>query len=695
MNWMVRNKNGEIVDFDRQELEESIITAVHTSEEEVDIDEIVLQVEDILHEKFFIDGSIPGTAKIKTLLARILLENGYFLTSDVVSGRYAPHQNNNLVQGLVEDYVSRNDWRVNENSNMNYSMQGLNNHISSAVIARYWLDKFYDSEIKEAQNNGDLHIHDLGVLGPYCVGWDLQELINSGFGGVKNKVESSPARHFRTILGQIVNFFYTLQGEAAGAQAFSNFDTLLAPFIYQDQLGYKEVKQALQEFIFNLNVPTRVGFQAPFTNITLDLTPSSVLKEVPVVIGGEIIPGKTYGDFPKEMIMINRAIAELMTQGDKKGRIFTFPIPTYNIHQDFDFDNENLKPIWEMTGKYGIPYFSNFVNSNISPKDVRSMCCRLRLDTKELRSRGGGLFGANPQTGSIGVVTVNIPRLAYLATNDRDFYKRLDYQLELAKRSLEIKRKQIEQYTDQGLYPYTSVYLKNVKQRFGTWWANHFSTIGIIGMNEACQNFLNRPITDNAAREWVQNVMGYIREKLQFFQEETGNYYNLEATPAEGASYRLAKKDKEKFKKNFAQGDDAVPYYTNSVHVPAVEEMDIFELLEHQDELQTLFTGGTVVHLYLGEAIHDYTAVKELVKAVVHRFKLPYFSITPTFSVCPIHGYISGKHFHCPYPHSDEDIKKFGTEKEMEKKELAELEDSAFRYVDKKLNEREGQIHEY
>ncbi len=517
-----------------------------------------------------------------------------------------------------------------------------------------------------------------GMWNHNCVGWDLYDLLLRGFGGVPGKVESTPAKHFRTALGQIVNFFYTLQGEAAGAQAFSNFDTLLAPFIRYDKLSYREVKQALQEFLFNVNVPTRVGFQTPFTNLTMDLKVPETFKDQAVVIGGKL-QKETYGEFQPEMDMLNRAFCELMMEGDAKGRIFTFPIPTYNITADFDWENENLEPLWEMTRKYGIPYFANFVNSDMDPSDARSMCCRLRLDNRELRKRLGGLFGSAPLTGSIGVVTLNLPRIAYLATCEEDFFDRLVRLMELAKVSLEIKRKVIEDFTEKGLYPYSRVYLAGVKEQTGSYWTNHFATIGIIGMNEACLNFLGEPIYTEAGKEWAKKVLLFMREKIMEFQEETGNLYNLEATPAEGASYRLAKIDKAKFSRIIASGTKDVPYYTNSVHLPVNYTDDIFEILSHQDDLQILFTGGTVVHLFIGEEIPDTGIVKQLVRTIVNRFRLPYFSLTPTFSVCPVHGYIPGKHVVCPYPHSDEDLARFGREVELNELDLATLAENAYR----------------
>ncbi len=559
----------------------------------------------------------------------------------------------NHVISMFDHYLGKVDWKVRENSNMSFSLQGLNNYISSEMTKRYWLYKIYPEEIREAHINGDFHMHDLGVLSVYCVGWDLAELLLQGFGGVPSKVESKPPRHFRTALGQIVNFFYTLQGEAAGAQAFSNFDTLLAPFIRYDGLSYDEVKQALQEFVFNVNVPTRVGFQAPFTNITLDLTVPRFLKNQPVIIGGEFRK-ETYGEFQEEMDMFNRAFLEIMAEGDAKGRVFAFPIPTYNITSDFDWDNENLDILWEVTGKYGLPYFANFVNSDMKPEDVRSMCCRLRLNNRVLERRGGGLFGANPLTGSIGVVTINMPRIAYLSRSEAEFFERLDHLMDLACDSLEIKRRVLEELTEMGLYPYSKFYLRNVKSRYGKYWRNHFSTIGLIGMNEACLNLLGVDIGDERGRNFALKVLDFMRDKLITFQESTGNFYNLEATPAESASYRLAKIDKEKFpgiicanEREYQEG--AEPFYTNSTQLPVNYTDDLFEALEHQDELQMKYTGGTVLHLFIGERISDKLVVKKLVKTICERYHLPYFTITPTFSICPSHGYLSGEYDVCPY----------------------------------------------
>lgn len=537
---------------------------------------------------------------------------------------------------LVEGYLKQLDWKVNENSNMAYSIQGLNNYIASEISKQYWLNKIYTADIRNAHLNGDIHIHDLNIISVYCVGWDLKDLLTEGFTGVKGKIESAPAKHFRTALGQIVNFMYTMQGEAAGAQAFSNFDTLLAPFISYDNLDYTQVKQAVQEFVFNMNVPTRVGFQTPFTNITMDLTVPSYYAEQPVIIGGEL-QERTYKEFQKEMDMLNKAFFEIMMEGDNSGRVFTFPIPTYNITKDFDWDNENISGLWEMAAKYGIPYFSNFINSDMSPEDARSMCCRLRIDNRELEYRGGGLFGSNPLTGSVGVVTVNLPKIAEISKTKGEFLDILSQKMKIAKESLEIKRKLLEDLTDKDLYPYTKFYLRDIKSRFGVYWKNHFSTIGLIGMNEACLNLLGDDIGSFRGKQFALDVMDFMRAKIVEFQKETGNNYNLEATPGEGTSYRLAKLDREKY-----------PYYTNSTQLPVNYTDDIFEVLDHQDDLQTKYTGGTVVHIYAGERIQSKETMKNLVKKICNNYHLPYFTFSPTFSTCPNHGYIAGEHFTCP-----------------------------------------------
>ncbi len=598
----------------------------------------------------------PSVEGVQDLIEKVLMRQGF----DETAKRYILYREQHaqirrLITtehvDLIDRYLDQMDWQVKENSNMAFSLQGLNNYIASEISKTYWLDKIYPKEIKEAHLSGDFHLHDLNLLSVYCVGWDLYDLLLRGFGGVPGKVQSKPAKHFRSALGQMVNFFYTLQGEAAGAQAFSNVDTLLAPFIWYDHLSYDEVKQALQEFVFNVNVPTRVGFQTPFTNITLDLTVPSHYAKMHVLRGGKK-ETETYADFQREMDMFNQAFLEVMSEGDASGRVFTFPIPTYNITKDFDWDNKRVTNLWESAAKYGIPYFSNFINSDMSPDDARSMCCRLRIDNRELQKRGGGLFGANPLTGSIGVVTINMPRLGREAKTKEEFFEKLYALMDLAKESLEIKRKILEKMTDGNLYPYTKYYLENIKTAFGTYWQNHFSTIGLVGTNEALKELLGVDITTKEGNAFAEEILVKMRDRLSTYQEETGNNYNLEATPAEGTSYRLALLDQKKHEHmTFANGIGTAvkdPYYTNSTHVPVNFTDDIFEILQLQDNLQTKYTGGTVIHFFLGERINDPEVVKHLVKKVCSTYELPYFTISPTFSVCQEHGYLHGEVCECP-----------------------------------------------
>ena len=652
----IKKRDGRIVRFDSSKITSAITKAGKATGEfgERDARKLTLRVLALAHELPL--RPLPEVEEIQDIVERVLLDSPFYKTAKAyILYREQHAQIRNILAkasvDLVESYIQKLDWKINENSNMCYSLQGLNNYISSDVTSEYWLNRIYPPEIRSAHKGGDLHIHDLSLLSVYCVGWDLKDLLLQGFKGVEGKVESSPPKHLRSALGQIVNFFYTLQGEAAGAQAISNFDTLLAPFVRYDNLDYKGVKQAMQEFVFNINIPTRVGFQTPFTNITLDLNMHSILKNNRVILGG-IEQRETYSEFQPEMDMINRAFAEVMMEGDTKGRVFTFPIPTYNITADFDWDNPNLEMIWKMTGKYGIPYFSNFVNSDMSPEDARSMCCRLRLDNRELLKRGGGLFGANPLTGSIGVVTINMPRIGYLSESEDDFFERLKKVVLLAKESLSIKRKVLERFTDKNLYPYSKFYLREIRQGSGLYWKNHFSTIGIIGMNEACLNFLGKDIGSEPGRMFSLKVMDFIRDIIAEIQDETGDIFNLEATPAEGTSYRLALLDKKQYpgiiccnEAEFEKGAD--PFYTNSTQLPVNYTDDIFETLMLQDELQGKYTGGTVLHVYLGEQIGDTEAVKGLIRKLVTNFRLPYFTLTPTFSVCPSHGYLNGKQERC------------------------------------------------
>ncbi|MCL4430501.1 MAG: ribonucleoside triphosphate reductase [Chloroflexi bacterium] len=612
-----------------------------------------------LLNKQYGDDGVPTVEEIQDLVEKRLIENGHASTAKAYILYRKQHTDMRELASLlsssdmVDQYLEVEDWRVKENSNMSYSLQGLNNYLSSTVIAKYWIARIYPQKIAEAHFSGDMHIHDLGVLGPYCVGWDVSDLLLSGFGGVAGKIESKPAKHFRTALGQVVNFFYTLQGEAAGAQAFSNFDTYLAPFIRYDHLNQKEVEQALQEFFFNMNVPTRVGFQTPFTNLTLDLTVPDFMKNEAVLYNGKVTQD-TYGDMTKEMEMFNLAFAEGMRQGDSKGRVFTFPIPTYNITKDFNWDSPVAQAIFEVTAKYGVPYFSNFVNSDMKPEDVRSMCCRLRIDNRELRKRGGGFFGANPLTGSIGVVTLNIPRIGYLSKDEDEFFERLEALMETAKQSLEIKRKVLEAFTDNGLYPYSRRYLRHVKEGYDKFWKNHFSTIGIVGVNEAIMNLLGQNIASRDGQAFAVKMLTFMRSRLADYQEETGCIYNLEATPAEGTSYRLARIDKKRYRdiifanQKQINADHAEPFYTNSSQLPVDFAGDLFDALEHQETLQSLYTGGTVFHIFLGERLQSWKSAAELIKKVAWNSKLPYFTLTPTFSVCPTHGYTSGEHKLCP-----------------------------------------------
>jgi ribonucleoside-triphosphate reductase len=837
----IRKRSGKIVDFKKDKIIKAIDSAARSVgvNDKSLVNELSKEVFNKLNTKFH-KNSIPAVEEVQDIVEEVLIKRNkiniakaYILYRD--QHRQIREMKDSTGEKLMEDYLGRLDWRLKENSNMSYSVQGLNNYIASAISARYWLNKLYPKNIREAHVNGDLHIHDLGLLAPYCCGWDLKDLLIKGFGGVSEKVQSKAPKHFRSALGQVINFFYTMQGEAAGAQAFANFDTYLAPFIRYDNLSFKQVKQALQEFMFNINVPTRVGFQTPFTNVTLDVTPSKMIGEENVILGGEIKKEK-YKDFQKEMDIFNKAFAEVMLAGDSTGRVFSFPIPTYNIDKNFDYDRESLKPMWEMTSKYGIPYFSNFVNSDMDRDDARSMClfpeedilirqddtiqkltigelfneqkgkqlddewfdmnspvealslnpksgklewtgiqrmlrvveqslvnirtkdgktmrvssdhlvavyteegittkkakeineddfllvmkdgatvsqdnqetvskdsnewlrnsdfvvvkvaeiinsdlghdqeffdieleknhyfvhsqgnithncCRLRLDNRELRKRGGGLFGANPLTGSIGVVTLNLARVGYQAKTKKEFKDKVFELMEMAKDSLEQKRKVVEQLSDAGLYPYSSYYLADIKKRFDSYWQNHFSTIGVNGMNEALLNFMGQDIASDKGQEFAKEILDMMREKLMDYQNDTNNLYNLEASPAEGATYRFAKKDKELFPDIICANQEAYedgrePYYTNSTQLPVDFTDDIFTALEKQEDLQTKYTGGTVLHGFLGEKIDDIEQTKTLVKTIVDNYKLPYFTITPTFSICPKHGYLKGEHKYCP-----------------------------------------------
>ena len=661
----IRKRGGGVVAFDQNKIAQALWAAVQAVGGK-DQERARLLAAEVVKElrRKYAGGGIPSVEHVQDIVEKVLIENGHAKTAKAYILYREQHKNIREVSRLlrdisiVDDYLEEQDWRVRENSNMTFSLQGLNVHITQKVISNYWLNAIYPREVREAHLNGEFHIHDLGTLGPYCVGWDLQDLLLVGFRGVRGKVESHPPKHFDVALMQVVNFLYTLQGEAAGAQAFSNFDTLLAPFIARDGLAYKEVKQAVQKFLFNMNVPTRVGFQTPFTNVTLDLKVPEFLAGSPAIVDGQASE-RTYGEFQAEMDLFNRAFAECMVEGDASGRPFTFPIPTYNLTPDFPWDSPELEPIWEMTAKYGIPYFSNFVNSDMKPDDVRSMCCRLRLDKRELQKRGGGLFGSNPLTGSTGVVTINLPRIGFEADSEEEFLRTLGERMEVARDSLLIKRQVLERFTQRGLYPYSRFYLRGVKQACGQYWKNHFSTIGIVGMNDALYNLNGLDLTREEGVAFALRVLDFMRGKLSDFQAQSGSIFNLEATPAEGTSYRLARIDKrlypdlriysqEKRDRGGNGGPAPAPYYTNSSQLPVGFTDDVYTALRLQDELQTRYTGGTVLHCFLGERLPSAQATRQLVRSIAENFHLPYYTLTPTFSICEEHGYLPGEQSSCP-----------------------------------------------
>lgn len=652
----VQKRDGQITEFDEKRISDAVFKALTATSEGngKKAKRISDRVVRILNRRFKKD-EIPNVEQIQDIIEEVLILEGLVETAKAYilyreqrrRIREAVKVSEEAVE-RIDQYLEKLDWEVQENANMAFSLQGLNHYGVSYIVKKYWLNKIYPKEVREAEESGDFHIHNLDTLSCYCMGWDLYDLLLKGFGGVSGKIESRPAKHFRAILGQVVNFMYTLQGEAAGAIAFSNFDTLLAPFIRYDNLNYQQVKQALQEFLYNMAVPTRVGFQCPFTNITLDLKPSSEFAKQPVIIGGKPRE-ETYQEFEEEMKIFDKALYEVMLEGDKSGRPFHFPIPTINITKDFPWDDPAFDGVFKASGKYGTNYFANYINSEMDPSDVRSMCCRLRLNLKELYNRGGGgLFGSGSLTGSIGVVTINLPRIGYLSKTKKEFFERLGKMMNLARESLEIKRKAIENFMEKGLYPYSKFYLEGIKKMRGAYFSNHFSTIGLIGMNEALLNFIGENIASKRGRKFALEIMDFMRKKLVKYQKETGNIYNLEATPAESTAYRLALKDKERYPDIITAGVEKKPYYTNSSQLPVNYTDDIFEALKLQDELQCRYTGGTVLHLFLGERINDIQTVKNLIKKIFENFKLPYITLTPTFSICPVHGYLPGEHFFCP-----------------------------------------------
>ena len=650
--YKVAKRDGRIVDFDIQKICNAIkkaFEATKTPEGTGVIDFLALRVTADFAKK--VKDNRISIEDIQDSVETVLSQAGYEDVAKAYILYRKQHErvrktNDTLIdyKSVVDKYLKVEDWRVKENSTVNYSIGGLILSNSGAITANYWLSEVYDKDIADAHRNCDIHLHDLSMLAGYCAGWNLKQLISEGLGGVPGKITSAPASHLSTLCNQMVNFLGIMQNEWAGAQAFSSFDTYLAPFVKKDNLSYKEVKQAIQSFIFGVNTPSRWGTQAPFTNITLDWTVPADLKDMPAIVGGKEMDF-TYGDCKKEMDMVNKAFIEIMIEGDANGRGFQYPIPTYSITRDFDWSpTENNNLLFEMTAKYGTPYFSNYINSDMEPSDVRSMCCRLRLDLRELRRKSGGFFGAGESTGSIGVVTINMPRLAYLSENEEDFFKRLDKLMDLSARSLKIKRNVITKLLDAGLYPYTKHYLGTFK--------NHFSTIGLVGMNEAGlnANWLRKDMTHKETQEFAKKVLNHMRERLSDYQEQYGDLYNLEATPAESTAYRFAKHDKEDFPDIITAAEaGGTPYYTNSSHLPVGYTEDVFEALDIQDELQTLYTSGTVFHAFLGEKLPSWEAAANLVRKIAENYKLPYYTMSPTYSVCKHHGYLAGEQFKCPY----------------------------------------------
>ena len=660
-------RDGKVEQYDRWRIASAISRAIIavTGEEDKELTEkLTARTEDKIREFKLTrhPNSIPAIEEIQDIVETVLIgENRPAIAKAYIIYRVKHEAMRDAkklmldINSTMDGYLSQSDWRVNENANVNFSLGGLILHNSGTITANYWLKNIYSEDIANAHKNADFHIHDLSMFSGYCAGWSLRQLIQEGLGGVPDKITSKPAKHLSTLVQQIVNFLGIMQNEWAGAQALSSFDTYLAPFVKADSLTKKTTKQYLQSFVFGVNTPSRWGSQAPFTNITLDWIVPEDLKDKPAFVGG-IEMDFTYGDCQKEMDMINKAFIELMLDGDANGRGFQYPIPTYNITKNFDWDSENTKLLFEMTAKYGTPNFQNFINSDLNPEDVRSMCCRLQLDKRELRKRGGGLFGSDEFTGSIGVVTINLPRIGYLSETKDDFYNRLSNLMDIAAKSLSIKRKVINRLMNAGLFPYTKRYLKHLN--------NHFSTIGISGMNESLLNFIGKDISSDEGKKFAEEVLDFMRDRLSEYQEKTGDLFNLEATPAESTSYRLAKHDKTHYPDIIASGD-IDPYYTNSSQLPVNYTTDIFEALDHQESLQTKYTGGTMFHGFIGEALDDWESCRNLVRAIASNYKIPFFTVSPTFSVCPIHGYLSGEHFYCPKCKAEE-------ENEI-KKEIAKL----------------------
>lgn len=646
----VKKRDGRIVDYDISKIENAIAKAMLSLGygEIKDVKKMAKLTELYLTEKF--EDRVPSVEDVQDIVEGVLMKSGY---EDVAKAYIIYRKEHEKIRNIqstfldyketVDKYLKLSDWRVKENSTVTYSVGGLILSNSGAITANYWLNEVYDKEIGDAHKNADIHIHDLSMLTGYCAGWSLKQLIQEGLGGIPGKITSSPASHLSTLCNQMVNFLGIMQNEWAGAQAFSSFDTYLAPFVKKDNLTYKEVKQCIQSFVYGVNTPSRWGTQAPFTNITLDWVVPADLAELNCIVGGKEQDFK-YKDCVKEMAMINKAFIEIMIEGDANGRGFQYPIPTYSITRNFDWsETENNKLLFEMTTKYGTPYFSNYINSDMEPSDVRSMCCRLRLDLRELRKKSGGFFGSGESTGSVGVVTINMPRIAYLSKTEEEFFQRLTHMMDISARSLKVKRETITTLLEAGLYPYTKRYLGSFN--------NHFSTIGLVGMNEAClnANWIQKDLTHYEAQEFTKKVLNFMREKLSDYQELYGDLYNLEATPAESTSYRLAKHDRKHYPDIItASSDESVPYYTNSSHLPVGYTEDIFKALDIQDELQTLYTSGTVFHAFLGQRLEDWHTTMNLVRKIAENYRLPYYTMSPTYSVCAKHGYITGEQYTCP-----------------------------------------------
>ncbi|NCO28045.1 MAG: ribonucleoside triphosphate reductase [Caldiserica bacterium] len=654
----VVKRDGRVVEFDCSKITSAILkTGNATHEFSSGVAEFLANIVITELEQEH-DGEIFSIEVIQNKIEHVLMRKGFYEAAKAFiiyreRRRELRELKTHITPNLLDEYLDQGTWEVHENANIDYSIQGLKAYIAGKAERIYWLEKVYPEKIAELHKDGWVHIHNLSFLGAYCVGWDLEDLIRRGFGGVEGKPYSKPAKHLSSILGQMMNFLFTLQNEAAGAVAFSSFDTFLAPFVRYDHLTFKETKQQIQEFVYNMNQTMRTGGQSPFSNITLDILPHPLLKDKHVIIGGEE-KDERYSEFQDEMDLINKAFWEVMLEGDGNGRPFTFPIPTINIDKEFQWGKDSNETMWEATAKYGIPYFANYINSDLKLEDARSMCCRLKLDVRELKNKGGGLFGANPLTGSIGVITINMPRVGYVSKNEEEFFGKLSEIMDAARDALEEKRKTVEKFTEQGLYPYSKVYLDLIKQTTGRYWDNHFSTIGLIGMNEALINFLRENLTTKQGIDFTIKTLNFMRDKLEKYQEETGHMYNLEATPAESTAYSLALKDKKKYPDIIVANEDDVeggaePYYTNSTQLPVDYTDDPFEAAEKQEEIQSLYTGGTVLHFFLGEALDSGDEAKLFVRKVINNYKIPYITITPTFSICTRHGYIRGKHDYCPY----------------------------------------------